>query len=104
MADEKDKSKVIKLPDRKSFVPPKSKEHNGLDTVAYLAYKYPQYTIKQLYEEVPQKWFPAMIRAVKKDEAEKLLLLNNIINGPNEKGKSKTTYKKTIDILKKLME
>lgn len=103
MAEQQDKSKVIKLPDRKSFTP-RSKERSNLDTVAYLAHKYPQYTIQQLYEEVPQKWFPAMIRAVKRDEAEKLLLLNNIINGPNEKGKSKSTYKKTIDILKKMME
>ena len=92
---------VIRLPDR---VPKqKASSQTELETMAYLALKYPQYTITQLYEEVPAKWLPIMIKVAKRDEAEKLLLLNNIVNGPNAKDKSKSAYKKTIDTLNKLL-
>lgn len=104
MPGEKPTGQTIRLPDRKAFTRPKNKDQSDLDVVAYLALKYPQYTLKQLYEEVPAKWFPFMIRAAKRDEAEKFLLLNNIINGPNAKDKSKKAYRKTIDTLQSLLE
>lgn len=93
---------IVRLPDR---VPKqKASPQTELETMAYLALKYSQYTIKQLYEEVPAKWIPVMIKVAKKDDAEKLLLLNNIINGPNAKDKSKSAYKKTVDTLSKLLK
>ena len=93
---------IIRLPDR---VPKqKASPQTELETMAYLALKYPQYTIQQLYEDIPAKWLPVMIKVAKRDEAEKLLLLNNIVNGPNAKDKSKSAYKKTIDTLGKLLK
>lgn len=93
---------TVRLPDRTK--PKKSEPLKELETIAYLALKYPQYTIKELYEEVPAKWFPTLIKIAKRDDAERLLLLNNIINGPNSKDKSKRAYKKTIESLSDLLK
>ena len=94
---------TVRLPDR-APAQPKSKSEDELETLAYLALKYPQYTIEQLYSEIPAKWFPTMIKVAKRDQAEQLLLLNNIINGPNAKDKSKSAYKKTIKALSELLK
>lgn len=94
---------TVRLPDR---VPPRKKSQSSdeLETLAYLALKYPQYTIKELYEDIPAQWFPTMIKVAKRDQAEFLLLLNNIINGPNSKDKSHRAYKKTIESLSELLK
>lgn len=93
---------TVRLPDR--VKPKKNEPSKDLETIAYLALKYPQYTIKELYEDIPAKWFPILIKVAKRDDAERLLLLNNIINGPNAKDKSKRAYKKTIDSLSELLK
>ena len=95
---------TIRLPDRPVSPRKKGELPEELETVIYLALKYPQYTIQQLYEEVPAKWFPYMVRVAKKEQAEQLILLNNIINGPNAKDKSKRAYKKTIEALSDMLK
>lgn len=81
----------------------KKKQRQLEDLYFYVAYKYPQYTIQELYEEIPAKQVAKMAKSAQKFEAEQLLLLNNIINGPNEKGKTKRVYKETIEHLQSLI-
>lgn len=76
------------------------KEDNYLDTAATVAYLYPQYTLKQIYEELPAYQVSALVMAARKEQAHQLLLLNGIIHGPN--AKKKEAYKKLIDYLSKL--
>ena len=58
------------------------------------------YTNELVTKSISSYQIPDKYRA----EAEKLLLLNNIVNGPNAKDKSKSAYKKTIDTLGKLLK
>lgn len=67
--------------------------------VATLAYYYPQYSLKQIYEELPAYQIKYMIKVVRAEQAQNLLLLNAVIHGPNQK--NKTSYKK---LMKKLQE
>lgn len=95
---------TIRLPDRPSKRRTAPEKTETLENMCYVALKYPQYTIKQVYEDIPAKWIPTMVKVAKKEQAETLLLLNNIINGPNAKDKSKRAYKKTIDALSSLLK
>lgn len=78
----------------------KTREDDYLDNAATVAFLYPQYTLKQIYEELPAYQVTAMLIAARKEQAHQLLLLNGIIHGPN--AKKKEAYKKLIDYLSKL--
>lgn len=89
---------VVKL----KHQPKQTKEHDENDylyDIATVAYYYPQYTLKQLYEELPAYKIRALIKVARSEQAQNLLLLNAIIHGPNQK--NKTNYKK---LIKKLEE
>ena len=68
-------------------------------SVATVAYYYPQYTLKQIYEELPAYYLKPMIKVARAEQAQQLLLLNAIIHGPNQKNKS--GYQK---LIRKLQE
>ncbi len=89
---------VVKLKNQKSHENG-NKDDEYLYDVATLAYYYPQYTLKQIYEDIPAYKIRAMIKVVRSEQAQNLLLLNAIIHGPNQKNKS--SYKK---LIKKLQE
>ena len=74
------------------------------DLIVFVALKYQQYTIKELYEDVPFRLILRMAKIAKKQEAETFLILNNLINGPNSKDKSHKAYKDTIDNLIKIIK
>ena len=74
------------------------------DLIIYVALKYQQYTIKELYEDVPFRLILRMAKIAKKQDAEFFLTLNSIINGPNSKDKLHKTYKDTIDNLVKIIK
>lgn len=78
----------------------KVEQDNDLEAIATVAYLYPQYTLKQIYEELPAYQVNALIMAARKEQAHQLLLLNGIIHGPN--AKKKDAYKKLIEHLSKL--
>lgn len=78
----------------------KVKEDDYLEAAATVAYLYPQYTLKQIYEELPAYQVTALVTAARKEQAHQLLLLNGIIHGPN--AKKKEAYKKLIDYLSKI--
>lgn len=78
----------------------KAETDDYMDTVATVAFLFPQYTIKQIYEELPAYQVSALLMAARKEQAHQLLLLNGIIHGPN--AKKKEAYKKLIDYLSKL--
>ena len=58
-----------------------------------------QYTLKQIYEELPAYQVREMIKVVRREQASQLLLLNGIIHGPNAKRKEE--YRKLIKNLQK---
>lgn len=70
-----------------------------LYNIATVAYHFPQYTLKQLYEEVPAYQVKAMIKVARAEQAQQLLLMQALIHGPNQK--KKDGYKK---LVKKLQE
>ena len=74
------------------------------DLIIYVALKYQQYTIKELYEDVPFRLILRMAKIAKKQEAETFLILNNLINGPNSRDKTHKVYKDTIDNLIKIIK
>lgn len=74
------------------------------DLYFYVLHEYPQYTLKQLYEEIPVRQIYLMAKAARRHQAEQLLILNNIINGPNVKSKTKKEYKRTIESLQRVLE
>lgn len=74
-------------------------EEDVVSEAATVAYYYPQYTLKQIYEELPAYQVREMIRVVRREQAGQLLLLNGIIHGPNAKRKEE--YKKLIKNLQK---
>lgn len=87
----------------KSHKPPaKFERDKAMEDMALVAYLYPQYTLKQIYEELPSYQLPILIRAARKEQAQQLLLLNAIIHGPN--AKNKEPYKKLIKNLSKQAE
>lgn len=65
-----------------------------------VALHYPQYTIAQLYNEVPYNQVVHMYATINSEFAERMLTLNTVINGPNAKNKS--IYGKTIKQLSKI--
>lgn len=70
----------------------------------YVAYKYPQYTLKDLYENIPVKQVVKLAEEAQREEAKWFLTFNNILNGPNVKGKNKKEYKDTITRLMKIVD
>lgn len=70
----------------------------------YVALKYPQYTFTELYECLPSAFVKKLYNTAQKDRAQTLLLLNSIINGPNEKSQSKKNYRDTIRSLIDVLE
>ena len=79
--------------------PERDKEMEDMALVAYL---YPQYTLKQIYEDLPAYQLPILIRAARREQAQQLLLLNAIFHGPN--AKNKEPYKKLLKKLSKQAE
>lgn len=76
-----------------------SDDNGYLYDAATLAYYYPQYTLKEIYEVLPAYQIRALIKVARSEQAQEFLLLNAIIHGPNQK--NKTNYKK---LIKKLEE
>ena len=76
-----------------------AEEDQFLQDVATVAYLFPQYTLKDIYEELPAYQVRALIRAARREQATQLLLLNGIIHGPN--AKRKDDYKKLLRNLQK---
>lgn len=88
----------------KSGRPPNTKkEHEKVaEDAATVAFYYPQYTLKQIDEELPAYQIEAMIKVARREQANFLLLLNGIIHGPN--AKNKQPYKKLLKNLGKQTE
>ncbi len=78
-----------------------SSEMEERESLAYIAYYYPQYTLWELENVVAARDLPVLIKVAQREEAKKMLLLNNIIHGPN--AKSQSNYKKVLESLKKLL-
>jgi hypothetical protein len=95
--------KVYKL-QNKATKHQKSEDSNLLEMCSLVAQKYTQYTFEELVNDVPLREVIIMYNSIQKYRAESLLYLNMIINGPNEKGKSKSNYKKTIKALSEIVE
>ncbi len=88
---------VVKLHHQPKRTAPEDIEE--IYNVATVAYYYPQYTLKQIYEELPAYQLKPMIKVARAEQAQNLLLLNAIIHGPNQKNKS--GYQK---LIRKLQE
>lgn len=88
----------------KSGKPPVQKRSVDTDAeeAATIAYFYPQYTLQQIYSELPAYQVAAMIKVARREQANFLLLLNGIIHGPN--AKNKQPYKKLLKNLAKQSE
>lgn len=82
----------------------KNQEDPFVEMCLYVSLKYPQYTFTDLYENLPGAFVKKLYNTAQKDRAQTLLLLNSIINGPNEKSKSKKNYKDTIKSLIDVLE
>lgn len=82
----------------------KKQAKNTEELFYYVAFKYPQYTLKQLYEDLPVKQVVKLAETAKREEARQLLTLNTIINGPNVKSKTKKEYSDTITRLLKIAD
>lgn len=82
----------------------KERKKQEEDLFYYVALKYPQYTVKDLYENIPVKQVTAMAKKAQVEEAKWFLTLNTIINGPNVKSKRKTEYEKTISDLVRIVD
>lgn len=82
----------------------KTQDDLFVEMCLYVSLKYPQYTFTELYEELPGAFVRKLYNVAQKDRAQTLLLLNSIINGPNEKSKSKKNYKDTIKSLIDVLE
>lgn len=81
--------------------PKKKKESSDpfMKMCCIVAMNYAQYSVEQLYSEVPTKQVKLMYKEANRRRAETLLLLNGIINGPNAQDKSKKEYKEIINSL-----
>lgn len=88
----------------KSSKPPVSKREKNrtAEDAATVAYFYPQYTLKDIDENLPAYQVAAMIKVARREQANFLLLLNGIIHGPN--AKNKQPYKKLLKNLAKQSE
>jgi len=99
-----DLSKFQATEEQREEILARKKRQQLEDLYLYVCYKYPQYTLEDLYSKVPQKQIPLLAETAQKDDARFLLTLNNIINGPNVKGKNKKAYKETISRLQSIVE
>lgn len=88
----------------KSTKPPSAKrvKDQTAEDAATIAFYYPQYTLQQIYEELPAYQVAAMIKVARREQANFLLLLNGIIHGPN--AKNTQPYKKLLKNLTKQLE
>lgn len=82
--------------------PAKRPRDKTAEDAATIAFFYPQYTLKQIDEELPAYQVEAMIRVARREQANMLLLLNGIIHGPN--AKNREPYKKLLKNLAKQSE
>lgn len=81
---------------------PKQQSNRITEDAATVAYFYPQYTLKDIDENLPAYQVAAMIKAARREQANFFLLLNGIIHGPE--AKNKQPYKKLLKSLSKQAE
>lgn len=81
-----------------------SEDEAYLRMCAVVALNFPKYSLEELINVVPFREVNIMYEAALRWRAETLLYLNGIINGPNEKSKTKNNYKKIIKELSELIK